>query len=70
MKEKETAELIGVIEKKAPRPQSAAIFPVVGNSMEVQKDFKELLELLNGNAVEFLVVGAATPRKAIREVRG
>ena len=26
--------------------------------MEVQKDFKELFELLNGNAVEFLVVGA------------
>ena len=26
--------------------------------MEAQKDFKELLELLNRNAVEFLVVGA------------
>ena len=26
--------------------------------MEAQKDFEELLELLNGNAVEFLVVGA------------
>jgi hypothetical protein len=26
--------------------------------MEAQKDFKELLELFNGNAVEFLVVGA------------
>jgi hypothetical protein len=26
--------------------------------MEAQNDFKELLELLNGNAVEFLVVGA------------
>lgn len=26
--------------------------------MEVQKDFKELLELLNGHKVEYMIVGA------------
>jgi len=31
------------------------------NSMEIQSDFKELLELFNSHKVEYLVTGAYAP---------